>query len=77
MEIEEFFESVIEILEIQDSSSINESTNFKELDEWDSLTALSTISMVDEEFGVTITNKDLKSVETLGELYDLVMERAK
>ena len=77
MEKEKFFESVIEILEIEDSSSISGSTNFKELDEWDSLTALSTISMIDEECGVTITNKDLKSVETLGELYDLVMERAK
>lgn len=77
MEKEKFLENVIEILEIEDSSSINESTNFKELDEWDSLTALSTISMVDEECGVTITNKDLKSVETLGGLYNLIIERSK
>lgn len=77
MDKKKFFENVIEILEIEDSSSINDSTEFRELDEWDSLNALSIISMVDEEFGITISKKEMKSVETLGELYNLIQERAK
>ena len=74
---EEFVQEIMENLEIEDASSVQDTTVFRELDEWDSLAALSTISMIDDEFGVTINNKDLRSVETLGELYDMVTERAK
>ena len=74
---EEFVQEIMEILEIEDASLVQNTTVFRELDEWDSLAALSTISMIDDEFGVTINNKDLRSVETLGELYDMVTERAK
>lgn len=73
----EFVQEIMEILEIEDASLVQDTTVFRELDEWDSLAALSTISMIDDEFGVTINNKDLRSVETLGELYDMVTERAK
>ena len=74
---EEIVQEIMEILEIEDASLVRDTTVFRELDEWDSLAALSTISMIDDEFGVTINNKDLRSVETLGELYDMVTERAK
>lgn len=73
----EFVQEIMEILEIEDASLVQDTTVFRELDEWDSLAALSTISMIDDEFGVTINNKDLRCVETLGELYDMVTERAK
>lgn len=75
MEIQSFIENFIEAIEVEDASSITEKTVFKELEEWYSLTALSTISMVDEEYGVTITNKDLRSVETLEELFNLVASK--
>ena len=74
MRKEELVQGLIDILENED---VNENTPFRELDEWDSLAALSTISMVDDEFGVTINNKDLRSVETVGELYDMIVSRAK
>lgn len=74
---EEFVQEFIEALEIEDTSLIQETTVFKDLEEWDSLAALSTISLIGDEFGVTINNKVLRSVETLGELYDLVIEKTK
>jgi acyl carrier protein len=74
MRKEELVQGLIDILENED---VNENTPFRELDEWDSLAALSTISMVDDEFGVTINNKDLRSVETVGELYDMIVSRVK
>lgn len=74
---EEFVQEFIEALEIEDASLIKETTVFKDLEEWDSLAALSTISLIGDEFGVTINNKVLRSVETLGELYDLVIEKTK
>ena len=48
------------------------STDFKGLEEWGSLTALSIIAMVDEEFEKRITGADLRSVSTLEELYNLI-----
>lgn len=74
---EEFVQEFIEALEIEDASLVQETTVFKDLEEWDSLAALSTISLIGDEFGVTINNKVLRSVETLGELYDLVIEKTK
>lgn len=73
MSKEEFVQEFAELLE---NGDVNENTKFRELDEWDSLAALSTISTIDDEFGVTINNKDLRSVETVSELYDLVISRA-
>ena len=70
---EEFVQEFAELLE---NVEVREDTKFRELDEWDSLAALSTISTIDDEFGVTINNKDLRSVETVGELYDMVISRA-
>lgn len=43
--------------------------------EWDSLTALSIVAMVNEEYGVTIGAVDLLEIETAGDLEDLVRER--
>jgi acyl carrier protein len=74
---EEFIQEFIEALEIEDASLVQETTVFKDLEEWDSLAALSTISLIGDEFGVTINNKVLRSVDTLGELYDLVIEKTK
>lgn len=74
MSKEDFVQELIEILENED---VNENTAFRELEEWDSLAALSTISMIDGEFMVTVNNKDLRSVETVSELYDMVISRAK
>lgn len=50
-------------------------TEFKSLDEWSSLIALSIIAMVDEGFEKTITGADLRSVSTLEELYNLILSK--
>ena len=50
-------------------------THFKCLDEWGSLTALSIIAMVDEEFEKRITGADLRGSETIEDLYNIVMSK--
>lgn len=47
-------------------------TNYKSLDEWSSLVALSIISMVDEEFDKRLTGADLRSMDTIEDLYNLL-----
>ena len=50
-------------------------TEFKALDEWSSLTALSIIAMVDEQMDKTITGADIRSKETIEELYELIQAK--
>lgn len=46
-------------------------TEFKTLEEWGSLTALSIISMVDENMDKTITGADIRASKTIEDLYNL------
>ena len=46
-------------------------TEFKTLEEWGSLTALSIISMVDENMDKTITGADIRVSKTIEDLYKL------
>ena len=62
-------------LEETDVLEINENTEFKNLDEWSSLLALSIIAMVDEEYSVRITGEDLKVIKTIGDLFQLIKSR--
>ena len=46
-------------------------TEYKTLEEWGSLTALSIISMVDENMDKTITGADIRASKTIEDLYNL------
>ena len=48
------------------------STNYRELEEWSSLTALSIISMIDEVYEKQVTGADLRANTTIEELYNFV-----
>lgn len=45
-------------------------TEFKTLDEWSSLTALSIIAMVDEQMDKTITGADIRASKTIEDLFN-------
>ena len=46
-------------------------TEFKTLEEWSSLTALSIIAMVDEQMDKTITGADIRASKTIEDLFNL------
>jgi acyl carrier protein len=52
--------------------SINLNTIFRNLDGWDSMTALMIIAMLDEEYGYQIDPEKFKSINLVGELYELI-----
>ena len=54
MELNKFIENFAEQFDETDPSEFNAETEFKQLDEWSSLTALSIIAMVDDEYDVTL-----------------------
>lgn len=50
-------------------------THFRELEEWGSLTALSIISMIDDNADVVITGADIRSCTTIEDLYNIVQSK--
>jgi acyl carrier protein len=75
MELKEFIDNFVETLELEDASDINAQTDFKSLDDWDSLASLSIISMVDDTLGVTINNKEVRACDTLEDLFNMIMSK--
>lgn len=72
MTLDEFVARFAEEFDETPEEEFKAETVFKDLDEWGSLTALSIISMVDEEYDKRVTGADLRSVSTIEELYNLV-----
>ena len=75
MELKEFIENFADQFDDTDASEIQASTEFKELDEWTSLIALSIIAMVDEEYDVTIKGNDIRDSKTVEDLFNIVKSR--
>lgn len=73
MDINEFIENFAEQLDETDPAEIKEDTVFKELDEWSSMTVLSVIAMIDDEYDVQIKGNDIRAVETIKDLFDKVV----
>ena len=72
MEIKEFIENFADQFDDTDASVLTPETNFRELDEWSSLIALSIIAMVDEEYDVTLKGDDIRSATTIQDLFNIV-----
>ena len=72
MKIEEFVEKFAAEFDDTPAESFKADTNYKDLEEWGSLTALSIISMIDEEYDKSITGADIRECETIRDLYNLV-----
>ena len=72
MDINTFMDNFAGQLYETPAEQIKPEANFRDLDEWSSLIALSVIAMVDEEYGVTLKGADIKSATTIQDLYDTV-----
>lgn len=72
MTLDEFVKAFAAELEDTPAENVTPATNYRELEEWSSLTALSIISMVDEEFDKQITGSDLRAASTVGDLYNII-----
>lgn len=75
MDIKEFIENVQNQFEDTDPSMITAETEFKKLDEWSSLMALSLISMIDEEYDILLKGDDIKNASKVADLFDIVEAR--
>ena len=72
MTLDEFVKAFAAEFDDTPEEQFTPSTNYRELDEWSSLTALSIMDMVEEKMGIEITGADLRNTKTIEELYNLV-----
>jgi len=75
MEIKEFIEKFAEIFDDTDASTLTPGTNFRDLDEWSSLSALGVIALADEEFDVELSGAEMRKANTIQELFDIITSK--
>lgn len=75
MDIKEFIDNFEDILDEPELVELTESTSFKDIDEWDSLTNLSLIAMIDSEYNVKLNSDDINNSETILDLINLIKSK--
>ena len=75
MELNEFVKHFADQFDETPSDVFKPTTVFKQLDEWDSLTALSIVAMVDEELEKRITGADIRSSSSIEDLFLLIQSK--
>jgi acyl carrier protein len=75
MNLDQFIENFEDLFDETDPDTIQATTHFKEEEEWSSLVALSLIAMIDEEYDVEFRGDDIRSSNTVEDLYNIVKSR--
>ena len=75
MELKEFIERIADQFDDTDISEFVPTTNFKELEEWSSLTALAVLNMIAKTYNVNIKNSDLLEINSIEELFNYVLSK--
>jgi acyl carrier protein len=73
MSKEEFIKCFSEATEIEIDSNVAIETSFRELDEWSSLAGLCVMQMMTELTKSPFTVTDIKSCNTIGDLYNYIV----
>ncbi len=77
MEIQKFVENFESQFEESKGTVFSPKTRFRDIDEWSSLMALTIIAMVDSEYNVKIKGDDIRTCQTIEDLYLIVKSRMK
>ena len=72
MDISDFISKFAEQFDDTDAEEFTADCRFKDLDEWSSLSAMSIIALIKAEYGKTITAREIRNCETIGDLFSLV-----
>lgn len=71
MEIKEFIEKFAEAIEIEDIETLTPEKEFRQLEEWSSISVMLAIAFFDEECGKEISGSDIKGCKTIQDLFNL------
>ena len=69
MELKEKLALIEEVFDVEEGS-LSPETELADVDEWDSIAALSLIVMLDEKFEKTVSGAQIKALETVNDILD-------
>mgnify|MGYP006422577751 CR=1 FL=1 len=58
------------------SSEFHINVEYKNLTDWDSLTSLTVMAMIDEEYNIELNGDDIERAETINDLYELIKSKS-
>jgi acyl carrier protein len=70
MTIERFIAALEENIEGLTPGSVRPETEFRTLPAWDSLASLSTLAVIDAEFGVQLAGASFRTCRTISDLFN-------
>lgn len=70
--MDNFENGITELLEVD---SVNETDILEDFEAWDSLTALSIIAFIDENYQLQVSANDLTDAKTIGGLKNLIKRK--
>lgn len=71
MDIQNFIEKFAEAIDV-DANELTAETEFRNLDEWDSVAYISVIAMMDEEYDIQIEMPTFKTLKTVGAIAEYI-----
>lgn len=75
MDTKKFIENFADAIELDEFDILDSDTKFRELPEWDSLSYLSVIAMMDEEYNTQIESSDFKKLETINDIINFIEKK--
>lgn len=57
--------------------TVGESTSSKDIEDWDSLNHINLVVAVEKEFGIKFSMGETQKMKNVGEMVDIILERAK
>lgn len=69
--LEEIFEDVFD-----EKVTLTSETTAEDVEDWDSLSHITLISAVEEEFGIKFKMKEVSAMKNVGEMVSIISERA-
>ncbi len=75
--IEEFTKGLEVEFEDVEPGTLNPDTNFRNIKGWSSMHALIIIAYIDANYNALLNGADLKSAQTIGDLYKITEEKLK
>lgn len=70
--LNEVFQSVFD----DDDITVDRDTTADDIEDWDSLEHIRLIAAVEREFGMKFTMKEVSAMKNVGEMMDIIAERA-
>ena len=72
--MEQFIKDFADQFDDTDINEITPATEFRQLDEWSSLSALAVLNMIEKKYHKQISVADFKTIITVEELYKSIKE---